>query len=244
MFNSRASIPGKSSDRKQTSVDMKRLFLDESGECSFSPDTVYKHFLITIVSIDPSVMNTLKNRLKRKFAQFVKRGWDRTREIKAYEVYKDKRFGSEAIYEVLNALTTAPTLEISYVVVNKENITNQSFRNAPYGTGYNYFTGLLLSELVFEDNFHDVHLTYDLKNKESHEKKHFREYLETRIIGTALEKNVDVNLTIEGLDSQSSYGLSAVDYFSWAIFRRFERKDSRFFDVFQHKLKRRREWYI
>jgi len=82
------------------------------------------------------------------------------------------------------------------------------------------------------------------KNKETHENKHFREYLETKVAGTALERGIDVNLTIQGLNSKESYGLLAVDYFSWSIFRKFEYNDNRFFELFKHKLKRRREWYI
>lgn len=221
-----------------------RLFLDESGECSFSSKSAYRHFLITILSVDPSAMNIMKNNLKRKFVGLIKKGWDKTQEAKAYEVFKNRKFGAKAISEVLDSLSRIDTLEISYVIVNKDKITNKAFRSAPYGTAYNYFTGVLLSELIFEDRFHDVHLIYDVKNKEAHENKHFREYLETKVAGTALERGIDVNLTIQGLNSKESYGLLAVDYFSWSIFRKFEYNDSRFFELFKHKLKRRREWYI
>ncbi len=220
------------------------LFLDESGECSFSAKSAYTHFLITIVSIDPSKLNKLKNSIKRQNARIIKNGWDKTREIKAYELYKNKKFGPSAIYKMLKTLTKIESLEVSYIVVNKEKITNESFRKASYGIGYNYFTGVLVSELIFEDAFHKVHLIYDKKNKETHENKHFREYLETKIFGNALEKDISVDLLIEGHDSHNCYGLTAVDYFCWSIFRKFEHGDVTFFKLFTDKLKRRREWYI
>ena len=223
---------------------MKRLFQDESGDCSFSNKSRHKHFLITILSIDPPFLNKVKNRLKGKFAHFIKKGWDKTQEVKAFKLNKYRKFGRDAVSSVLNTLITIPSLEINYIIVNKENITNQSFRNAPYGTAYNYFTGVLLSEIVFQDGFNNVYLVYDKRNKESHQNKHFQEYLKTKIFGIALENNTNVSLSIAGDDSHQQYGLLAVDYFSWAIFRKFEYQDDFFFKLFEGKLRRRREWYI
>ena len=82
---------------------MLHLFLDESGECSFSQNSKYKHFLITIISIDDSESATLKDKLKRQFAYFIRNGWDKTKEIKASELYKDIRFGASAVFRVLSA---------------------------------------------------------------------------------------------------------------------------------------------
>lgn len=223
---------------------MKHLFLDESGECSFSPKTIYTHFLITVVSIDPSKLKKMKKRLRKKIASFVRNGWNKTKEVKACELYKNRKFGPKAVSDVLALLAGMDSLEISYIVINKKKITNQSFRTAPYGTVYNYFTGILLSELIFKDGFHDIYLVFDKKNKETHKNKHFREYLETKIFGMALEKATNMNLQIEGLDSSTSYGLLAADFFSWAIFRRFEYRDDTFYSLLVDNLKRKREWYI
>lgn len=223
---------------------MRQLFLDESGECSFSSNSDYKHFLITILSIDPVHITKLKNGLGRRFASIINAGWNKQRELKATEVYKNKKFGSRSIMDILHVLIPIESLQISYLVVKKESITNPSFRSASYGIGYNYFTGTLLSELVFTDNIHEFQLIYDKRNKESHPNKHFREYLETKIYGTALEQNVNVNMTIQGADSQESYGLKGLDYFCWSIFRKFELGDDRFYRLFEHKLLCRRECYI
>ena len=223
---------------------MLHLFLDESGECSFSPNSAYKHFLITITSVDDSELYALKNKLKRQFAYFIKNGWDKAKEIKAFELYKNRKFGASAIFRVLNALMQLESIRISYLVVNKNNIKQQSFRDAPYGIGYNYFTGVLLSELVFQDNICDFQLTYDEKSKETHPNKRFVEYLQTKIYGSAFEFNRDVAFTLGRGKSHEVYGLRAVDFICWSIFRRFEYNDTRFFKVFAQKILRRREWYI
>lgn len=63
-------------------IYMKRLFLDESGDCSFSPTTRCDHFVLAMISIDESHLKKIKNRLKRKFARFIRDGWDKTIEPK------------------------------------------------------------------------------------------------------------------------------------------------------------------
>jgi hypothetical protein len=227
-----------------TQMTTKHLFLDESGECSFSQRSTFKHFVITILSVDDPQAIQIKRQLRRNFARLVRRGWKKTKEVKAADLFRDSRFAAGAVVEVLNALTTITSLEVSYIVVNKRKIDHQPFRQAPYGISYNYFTGVLLSELVFEDEFRRIRLNYDIRNKETHKNKHFKEHLETKIIGTALEKDTPIELSIHGFDSSCCYGLSAVDFFSWGIFRKFEHTDARFYDLFAHRLKRRREWYI
>ncbi|MBA7491568.1 hypothetical protein ES702_02116 [subsurface metagenome] len=223
---------------------MKHLFLDESGECSFTKASGYRHFLITILSVDTSEVKKIKNHLRRKTASFIKRGWDKSKEIKAFNLYKYKKFGEKAILDVISSLIKINSLEISYIIVNKEKIENLSFRNASYGISYNYFTGVLLSELIFDDEFYEVSLIFDKRNKESHQNKYFKEYLETKIFGKSLEKEINVKFGLAGYDSKDVYGLKAVDFFSWSIFRKFEHSDNRFFNLISKKLKRKREWYI
>ena len=135
------------------------------------------------------------------------------------------------------------SIKISYLVVNKNNIKHQAFRDAPYGIGYNYFTGVLLSELVFQDNICYFQLTYDEKSKETHPNRRFAEYL-TKIYGSALELDTNVAFTLSRGKSHESYGLRAVDFICWSIFRKFEYSDTRFFNVFSQNILRRREWYI
>jgi len=38
--------------------------------------------------------------------------------------------------------------------------------------------------------------------------------------------------------------LLAVDYISWAIYRKFERRDDYFYQLFEHKINHKIEWYI
>ncbi len=222
----------------------KKLYLDESGECSFSNESIYKHFLLAIISLDTDKSKIIKARLKREFQHIIKKGWNKNVEIKAYSLYKNRKFGKKAVVEILNTLLKVESIQFHYLVVNKDKIETQSFRNAPYGIAYNYFAGVLLSELIFQDGFHKIDLTYDLRNKETHQKRHFKEQLETKMYGMSLEQETPIEIQIEGLTSDKSYGLRAVDFISWSIFRRFEFNDDGFFNIIRGKIGRAREWYI
>jgi len=87
-----------------------------------------------------------------------------------------------------------------------------------------------------------IHLIYDTRNKETGTNKHFKEYLQTKIYGSALENKVNVDLAIVNDFSHQCFGLSAADFFSWAIFRKYERKDDSFFNIFQDKLHCEYKW--
>ena len=227
-----------------TATGRKRLYLDESGEISFSQRSAYKHFVITILSVDQTDVPEIKSRLQRQYAGFIRRGWPRGQEFKAASLFRRRNFRASAIHSLLTSLVSIPSLEVSYIVVNKSKLTNPAFRGTAYGTAYNYFCGVLLSELMFLDGLSNIHLIVDQRNKETHKHKHFSEYLRTRILGQAFERDVSVSLDIQEMESHKCFGLLGVDYFSWAIFRNFERGDGQFFDIFKGILKRRREWYI
>ena len=221
-----------------------RLYLDESGECSFSESSAYKHFLLTILSISSNDLSLLNKRLKRQHAKLIDNGWDKKTEPKASVIYKHKAFGGDWIRRFIQSLSNVPSLGISYIIVNKSKIENESFRNSPYGTGYNYFCKLLLSELIFKEGYNDIYLIFDKRNKETHSNRHFKEYIQTEIRGMALENKQEIDLSMEGLESQNCKGLLAVDYYSWAIYRNFEYKDSTFFRMFEKSIVKKIEWYI
>lgn len=134
-------------------------------------------------------------------------------------------------------------MKVSYIVVEKSKITNQSFRNAPYGISYNYFTGKLLKNLVFEHNLHDIYLTYDERSKESHPNQKYQQYIQTLMYGEALEKEVDIDMTITGANSSKVYGLMAVDIFCWSIYREITAGEDTFITVFRDQIVHKNELY-
>jgi hypothetical protein len=173
-----------------------------------------------------------------------KKGWDKTREVKAAALCNDRKYGKEAVKGILDRLVVIDSLKINYIVVNKEGIINERFKKAPYGIAYNYFTGELLKQLIFTDKFYEANLTYDKRNKETHANKPFIEYLNTLILGESFENNINAEFKLQGNDSNKCYGLLAADFFSWSLFRKYEFGDDGFCNLFSHKIGRKIEWYI
>jgi hypothetical protein len=46
------------------------------------------------MSVEPQRLRKIQSRLRKKFASLIRRGWDKTKEFKAYELYKNPRIVS------------------------------------------------------------------------------------------------------------------------------------------------------
>ena len=229
------------------------IYCDESGESSFSDKTAYKYFSICTLTIDENKRNKIKNTMQRKTAKLYNLGWPKEIEIKASILHglrmnkyipqelKNSINGDDFIREILRSLKYACSPRIDYIIIGKEGLADPCFRNAPYGIAYNFFAGKVLIPIIL--NFKNCFLTIDRRNKEMHAQRHFDGYIETKARGDAFEKKIGVNLEIKHDDSQNNYGLMAVDFFSWGIYRKMKDKDVRFFEIFEDLVQIREEWY-
>jgi hypothetical protein len=64
-------------------------------------------------------------------------------------------------------------------------------------------------------------------------KQDFNQYIFRQLKGR-LDPRVPLDIKHE--NSQEYYGLQAVDLFSWGIFRKYEKKDAQWFDIFSRKV--------
>ena len=235
-------------------MEKNYTYSDESGESSFSQKSHFKHFVFCALTVGENGNNKIKNILKRKRAELLGKGLPPEIELKANILngirknayipgeVKNKIDGPEIIKELITKIVRVCSPRIDYITVNKDKITNNSLRNAPYGIAYNYFSGLILAPLCIE--LGEVALIIDQRNKELHHKKHFDGYLNTKILELCVEKDISrMDISILHGDSKIIPGLQAVDLFSWSIFRKFEYGDETFFNIFKHVIKSRREWW-
>lgn len=130
---------------------------------------------------------------------------------------------------MLNKLCSCD-LEVDYITIRKDRLTD-ALKAAPYGIIYNYLAGNVLEHRI--KTIRDINLVVDAQNKELHSGRHFDGYIETEAYKVSSKLR---SLTIQHLDSATTRCLRAVDYFSWAIFRKYERDDSRFYNILQPKL--------
>jgi hypothetical protein len=206
------------------------LYLDESGDLGFNPDKPgrSRHFTICILAISTTTRNrtvasavkkTLKRKLnpKGKHRRMVKelKANATSFEVKEYffRQLSGVRFGLYAL--TLNKDRLYPELQ-----KQKDRI-------------YNYLARLILDQLPLENASDAVNLVLD-QRKNRRERQEFNDYIK-RELASRLPPGVRLRITHE--DSVNNHCLQAVDLFCWGIFRKYEREDNLWFDLFQGKVR-------
>jgi hypothetical protein len=98
---------------------------------------------------------------------------------------------------------------------------------------YNYLARLILDQLPLENAADAVNLVLD-RRKNRKERQEFNAYIQ-RELASRLPPEVRLRITHE--DSVNNHGLQAADLFCWGIFRKHERGDNRWYEVFQGKVR-------
>jgi len=232
-------------------VDLQ-IFLDESGQTGgVDKEGSQKTFTITTLSIkSQNDYKKMKNILKRFKGELISNGWPiKIREIKAANIFRiklDKKIphafnqkysGEKLLKNILEKLSSFP-INIDHITVNKENILKR-LRNAPYGILYNYYAGKILVPRICNSGL--VRLMVDARSKEIPDNNKFDGYIETQAYFNTTEP---LKLFISHEDSELNHGIQMVDYFCWAINRKFEFNDSRFIEIIKNKICLHKEWYF
>lgn len=98
---------------------------------------------------------------------------------------------------------------------------------------YNFVARLLIEKCPFSQAREKIILTLD-KSKDQKGIREFNQYLLLQLQGL-----IPVNIPVEiyHATSQENRGIQAADIFSWGIFRKYERKDSAWYELFQGKIR-------
>jgi hypothetical protein len=200
------------------------LYLDESGDLGF--DFVNKkpsrYFTITILAL----RGVDKNRLLSKAVEITKRRKFKNKrcpELKGsscpinikryfYQKIKDIKF---AIYAItLNKIKVYENLR-----KDKERV-------------YNYIARHVLDKIPFDKADIRIEIIID-KSKTKNNIREFNNYI-VRQIKSKFDPKVP--LDIYHRNSTEVSCLQAVDLFSWGIFRKHEKKDTEWYDIFKEKI--------
>lgn len=206
------------------------LYLDESGDLGFDfvNKKPSKFFTVSILLVkggenNLQLLKAVKKTAKRKLNPKGKRGravkelkgTNTTLEIKSYfyRLVKDVDF---SIYGL---------------TLNKKRVYDSLIKNKP--RVYNFIARLVLDQISFYQANLRVEFIID-KSKSRPEIADFNSYIRRQ-----LEANIDpkVPLDIYHWDSEENGGVQAADLFSWGIFRKYEKKDTDWYDIFKDRIK-------
>jgi hypothetical protein len=215
------------------------IFQDESGCLGFNRGSS-KYFIVALLC--PENSKHLGHIIRKFKGKLIKSSWPKTVEIKATHlhmakyntyippsyVYKNNQ--DEPIENILKKLSKI-NCEIDVIVIKKANI-NSNLKTLPYGVLYNYFSKNVLIERIIK--YDEVKLFIDRTSKQTHKMKHFDDYIYTEAL---MAKGHNFNFSIEHCDSNIVTGICAVDFVSWALSRKYEQNDNRFFQIIESKIK-------
>ncbi|MDA8168462.1 MAG: DUF3800 domain-containing protein [Nitrospiraceae bacterium] len=202
---------------------MLYLYLDESGDLGFDffAKRPSKYFTITVLMVQG-----MENR--KQIAKAVKRTLQKKlpneRELKgAKQPIEIKRYFYKRVEPVpfeLYALTLNKRRVYDYLSQKKERV-------------YNFISRKVLDLIPFENASVKISLVVD-RSKSRAEIREFNDYLVRQLSGKIEPR---IPLDIDHHLSHEDLPLQAVDLFSWGVFRKYEKTDREWFDVFRNKIK-------
>ena len=201
---------------------MAHIFLDESGDLGFKKSSS-KWFIFTIAIISDS----------RSLERVVKKIW---RPLKK----KHKRLGELHAYHadditrtrMLQKINELDDLKVLCVVLNKEKVYIDLRNQKNYL--YNYTANVLLDRLHSSGAIKDdepIHLFIDRKDTKKKLRENFTNYLTSEMVNRG-RKHFIVALHT----SHDNKSLQAVDFISWAIFRKYEMGDYEFYELIKNRI--------
>ena len=201
---------------------MINIFLDESGDLGFS-DRSSRWFILTIAltgnhrKIEKCVKK-VHGGLKKKFKKI--------KELHAYHADSATR------KRVLKELSGVEDLQIFCIILNKKKVYVDLQNQKSYL--YNYTANILLDRLYNKkdlSNGEQVLICIDQRETNKFLKKNFEDYLTK-----SLAKRGCNRFKIKIKPSHTEKCLQAVDFISWAIFRKYERGDYEYYEMIKNKV--------
>lgn len=203
---------------------MLYLYLDESGDLGFDffAKKPSKYFTVTVMlvqgmenrkKIAKAVRRTLHYKLAKQQSEL--KGSKQSIDVKRY-FYRY----AEAVPFELYALTLNKRRVYDYLSQKKDRV-------------YNFIARKVLDVIPFTNASTRVSLVID-RSKSKKEIREFNDYLIRHLSGRIEPK---IPLDIDHHLSHEDLTLQAVDLFSWGIFRKYEKDDREWFDVFKDQIK-------
>jgi len=202
---------------------MAYIFLDESGDLGFKP-TSSKWFIFTIVL-------TNNHRRIEKVVRKVKESIEKKRRRGVYELhaYNSPIRVKQKMFQLLSQ---EKDLKILCIILNKKKV-HIDFKNQKNYL-YNYTANVLLEELHSKkiiDTDEPINLYIDQKDTNKVIRNNFEKYLQDNFA-----KRGKNSVVIKIKPSHSERCLQAVDFVSWAIFRKYELGDYEHYEKIKDKI--------
>lgn len=201
---------------------MVRIFLDESGDLGFS-DKSSKFFILTIII-------TSSHRKIEKAIKKVHKGLrNKYKNVSELHAYNSQLITRKRI---LRNLSEIDDCKVLCIILNKEKVYTDL--QAQKQHLYNYTANILLDRLHNKKIINDgdkYELFIDKRETNKFMNENFVKYLTDN-----LSKKNSALFSIKLKASNTEKCLQAVDFISWAIFRKHERGDDEYYKIIKNNI--------
>lgn len=198
------------------------IFLDESGDLGFSEKSS-KWFLFTLVVIDdPRKLERVIKKVRRSLKKKHKHEFSELHAYHADDITRKRLLKSLSELDI-SIITTI--LNKSKVHIDLRNQKNYL---------YNYTANIILDRMINKqliDGGQHISLIVDRKDTKRHLRENFISYI-TEAMNSRRSGKFKMTLAA----SHDEKGLQAVDFISWAIFRKYEKGDFDFYEIIKDKI--------
>ena len=202
--------------------DMWYLYLDESGDLGFKKSSS-KWFLFAIAMTNDA----------RALERVVKKVWrpmkKKHKKLGELHASREKDITRQ---RMLTKLSEVDDLKVLCVVLNKQKVYVDLQNQKNYL--YNYTANILLDRLHKSAALganEPLHLFIDRKDTKKRLKENFVSYLTQ-----SMRKRRAGPFNVQLHSSHENKSLQAVDFISWAIFRKYEHGDDTFYNIIKNKI--------
>ena len=202
---------------------MSYIFLDESGDLGFS-DRSSRWFILTIVFAD----NHRKiEKCVKRVHRGLKKKYRRVKELHAYHA------DSVTKKRMLKLLSENEDIKVLCIILNKKKVYTD-LRNQKSFL-YNYTANILLDRLynknILKGN-NKISIYIDQRETNKFLKKNFEDYLMSSLAKRKSGNEFEIRIK----PSHTEKCLQAVDFVSWAIFRKYEKSDYEYYEIIKDKI--------
>lgn len=204
---------------------MSYLFLDESGDLGFdfSKKGTSKVFVITCLFTENKRL--IEKIVKKTHSQLGKKF---KRKFGVLHAVKEKPVTRKRLLRKLSEIDC----RIMTIYLNKKKVYTKLYDEK--SVLYNYVTNILLDRIYSKRlTITSGSLILIASRRETNKflNENFKDYLKSQAV-----RNHKVDLAIEIKSPHEEKALQAVDFISWAIFRKYQLGDEVYYDIFKKKI--------
>lgn len=203
------------------------IYLDESGNLGFdfTKKESTNFFVVTLLIIKTPIAN---RHIQKAIERTIRTKFPKKKRAAVFELKGSKT--NIKVKRYFYGLVEECNFEIFTLILNKRRVYD--YLKGDKERLYNYIARLLIEKCPFHKAKERVVLVLD-KSKNRKEIREFNRYLLLQLEGIL---PLNIPLEIYHLSSHENKGIQAADLFCWGIFRKFERKDMGWYQIFKKKI--------